>query len=255
MAAQQAMLYSNAKVKKLSALPKGTNGNHGAGKMIHEILPVGLLQCNCHVVGDPATHEAIVIDPGDEVERILEVIARFDLKVRAILNTHAHIDHVGGLRKMREATGAPVMMHESDLGLYRALDMQAKLIHLPAPPITEVDEFLREGRGVRWGEYELRVMHTPGHTEGSVCLYLPRREGSDVQAIDLARSGALFAGDTLFAGSIGRTDLWGGSMEDILKSLHFKLLALPDETVVFPGHGPVTTIGDERESNPFLQGM
>ncbi len=239
----------------MSGKPRGANGDPGGAKLIHEILPVGMLQCNCHIVGDPATHEAIVIDPGDEVERILEVIARYDLKVRAILNTHAHIDHVGGLRKMREATGAPVMMHERDLELYRALDMQAAWLGMPAPPIAEVDDFLREGRGIRWGDYELRVMHTPGHTEGSVCLYLPRREGIDMQGSELAHSGALFAGDTLFAGSIGRTDLWGGSMKDILSSLHTKLLTLPDETVVFPGHGPVTTIGDERESNPFLQEM
>jgi hydroxyacylglutathione hydrolase len=237
----------------LSEKPKSANGGHGDAELIHEILPVGMLQCNCHVVGDPATREAIVIDPGDEVERILEVIARNDLNVRAIINTHAHIDHVGGLRAMREATGAPVMMHESDLGLYRALDMQAAWIGIPAPPMTEVDEFLREGRGIRWGDYELRVMHTPGHTEGSVCLYLPQREGTDLHTNELSHSGALFAGDTLFAGSIGRTDLWGGSMKDILHSLQTKVLALPDETVVFPGHGPVTTIGDERESNPFLQ--
>ncbi|MFZ0820695.1 MAG: MBL fold metallo-hydrolase [Candidatus Acidiferrales bacterium] len=237
----------------MSGQSKNANGDHGAAKLIHEILPVGMLQCNCHVVGDPVTREAIVIDPGDEVGRILEVIARHRLNVRAILNTHAHIDHVGGLRKIREATGAPVMMHESDLGLYRALDMQAKWIHMPAPPMTEVDEFLREGRGIRWGDYELGVMHTPGHTEGSVCLYLPQKDDANLQATDLTHSGALFAGDTLFAGSIGRTDLWGGSTEDILKSLHTKLLVLPDDTVVFPGHGPVTTIGDERESNPFLQ--
>ncbi len=221
----------------------GEIGNAGAKKLIHEILPVGMLQCNCHIVGDPITHDAIVIDPGDEIERILEVIARHKLKVRAILNTHAHIDHVGGLKKLRDVTGAPVLMHESDLALYNSLEKQARWIRLPMPPLTEVDDFLREGGSVKWGNYELRVIHTPGHSEGSVCLYLPRE------------TGLLFAGDTLFAGSIGRTDLWGGSPEEILRSLQTKLLVLPDETIVFPGHGPATTIGAERESNPFLQNL
>lgn len=243
------------------AHPKsGAGASPGGANLIHEILPVGLLQCNCHVVGDPATFDAIVIDPGDDVERILEVIARHGLKVRAILNTHSHIDHVGGLKKMREATGAPVLMHEADLELYRALEMQAALLGLPAPPLTEVDDFLREGASVRWGDYELRVMHTPGHTEGSVCLYVPR-DGSrkiivpndSAPSASSAQPGMLFAGDTLFAGSIGRTDLWGGSLEEIMRSLHAKVLSLPDDTIVFPGHGPTTTIGEERETNPFLQ--
>ena len=218
--------------------------------MIHEILPVGWLQCNCSVVGDPETREAIVIDPGDEVERILEIVTRHDLKVRAILNTHAHIDHVGGLRKTQQATGAPVLMHAEDLELYRHLDMQAAWIGIRAPAITEVDGFLREGEDVRWGCYQARVMHTPGHTRGSVCLYLPADS-----AAGAAEPGKLFAGDTLFAGSIGRTDLWGGSFEEIMRSLQGKLLALPDETLVYPGHGPATTIGEERESNPFLHSL
>lgn len=244
----------------------GAADQASAPKLIHEILPVGMLQCNCHIVGDPATLEAIVIDPGDEVDRILAVIARYDLKVRAILNTHSHIDHVGGLKKLREITGAPVMLHEQDLDLYRALEMQADWIGWPTPPITEVDDFLREGAGVRWGDYELRVMHTPGHTTGSVCLYLPRDGaekashiiGAPSQAKHSAKRdepGLLFAGDTLFAGSIGRTDLWGGSLDHILRSLKVKVLALPDETLVFPGHGPATSIGEERESNPFLQNL
>jgi hydroxyacylglutathione hydrolase len=237
----------------LAKKSKSVNGNRGGAKMIHEILPVGLLKCNCHVIGDPATHEAIVIDPGDEIERILEVIARHDLKVRAILNTHAHIDHAGGLRKLREATGAPVMMHERDLGLYQALDLQASWLRIPPPQITEVDDFLQEGHGIRWGDYEFRVIHTPGHTVGSVCLYLPKRDGTEFHASNFARTGALIAGDTLFAGSIGRTDLWGGAPEDILNSIHDKVLVLPEETIVFPGHGPATTIGAEKETNPFLQ--
>ena len=219
-------------------------------KMIHEILPVGWLQCNCSVVGDPETREAIVIDPGDEVDRILEIINRHGLTVRAILNTHAHIDHVGGVQKMQQATGAPVLMHPEDLELYRALERQAQWIGIPTPPeVVEVDGFLREGDAVRWGGFVAWVMHTPGHTHGSVCLYLP----ADSAPETVVEPGKLFAGDTLFAGSIGRTDLWGGSFDQIMRSLHLKLLALPDDTIVFPGHGPATTIGEERESNPFLQ--
>ena len=228
-------------------------------KMIHEILPVGMLQCNCSVVADPETREAIVIDPGDEVDRILEVLARHKLSVRAILNTHAHIDHVGGLRKMREATGAPVLMHADDLELYRALDKQADWIGMRAPASVEVDSFLKEGDAVRWGPYQASVLHTPGHTRGSVCLYLPAAPeivlpgpASSRKETQAAEPGTLFAGDTLFAGSIGRTDLWGGSFEEIMRSLQTKLLALPDATIVFPGHGPATTIGQERETNPFL---
>jgi hydroxyacylglutathione hydrolase len=224
-----------------------------APRLIHEILPVGMLQCNCHIVGDPTTREAIVIDPGDDVEKILEVVARHKLKVRAILITHSHIDHVIGLKKMREATGAPVMMHQDDLALYQDVEKQAEWIQWATPELTEVDEFLTEGKSVRWGNYELRVMHTPGHTKGSVCLYLPRDENIATLPTSQSEHGLLFAGDTLFEGSIGRTDLWGGSMREILRSIRSKILALPDETIVFPGHGPITTIGVERETNPFLQ--
>ncbi len=222
---------------------------HAMGNaLIHEILPVGWLQCNCSVVGDPETREAIVLDPGDEVERIQEILARHKLTVRAIVNTHAHIDHVGGLRKLHDATGAPVLMHSEDLELYRALEMQAAWIGMPVPEIADVDGLLREGDQVRWGRFAASVMHTPGHTPGSLCLHLPATgEGS------AKGDGRLFAGDTLFAGSIGRTDLWGGSFDEIMRSLRTKLLALPDNTLVFPGHGPATTIGRERDSNPFLR--
>lgn len=227
-----------------------------AKKLIHEILPVGMLQCNCSILGDPETREAIVIDPGDEVDRILAVIAKYDLKVRAILNTHAHIDHVGGLRKLHEATGAPVFMHREDLELYRRLDIQAQWLGVRPPAMTEVDQFLREGDTVRWGGYEARVLHTPGHTPGSISLYLPFEEAAGQRMAGKAGAAGeapwLFAGDTLFAGSIGRTDLWGGSMPAILNSIREKVLALPDETIVFPGHGPETTVGEERETNPFL---
>lgn len=227
-----------------------------ASKLIHEILPVGMLQCNCSVLGDLETRDAIVLDPGDEVDRILAVIHKHNLKVRAIVNTHAHIDHVGGLRKLQEATGAPVFMHKDDLELYRRLDMQAHWLGVRTPEMIDVDDFLREGDAVRWGRYEARVLHTPGHTPGSLSLYLPAENSAvgpgEPQRREAEEPPKVFAGDTLFAGSIGRTDLWGGSFEGIISSIQTKFLVLPDETIVYPGHGPATTIGEERETNPFL---
>lgn len=223
--------------------------NFTSKKIIHEILPVGMLQCNCSIIGDPETREALVVDPGDEAARILELLAKHALTVKAIVSTHAHIDHVGGLRKMQEATGAPVLMHGDDMELYRLLDKQAAWIGMRAPDPARVDTLLREGDTLRWGRFEANVLHTPGHTPGSISLYLP----AEKEAESGAESGKLLAGDTLFAGSIGRTDLWGGSLEQILSSIHHKLMVLPDATVVYPGHGSITTIGEERAYNPFLE--
>ncbi|HVB98904.1 MAG TPA: MBL fold metallo-hydrolase [Candidatus Dormibacteraeota bacterium] len=222
------------------------------GKLIHEVLPVGILQCNCSIVGDSETREALVIDPGDEVERILRVLKKHDLKVRAIVSTHAHIDHVGGLAKLHRATGAPVLMHRDDLELYLALPQQAAWLGVGTPETTEIEGFLNDGDDLVWGGFRARVIHTPGHSRGSLSVYLPA-SGENSEQEPLIEIPRLFAGDTLFAGSIGRTDLWGGSLGDILRSIHQKLLLLPERTLVYPGHGPATTIGQEKESNPFLR--
>ena len=241
--------------------------------LIHEILPVGILQCNCHIVGDPATREAVVIDPGDEVDRILALIVKHRLMVKAIVSTHAHIDHVGGLKRLHDVTSAPVLMNEADIPMYQQMILQAQFLGIAPPPIGTIDDLLREGGAIRWGNFEMRVLHTPGHSPGSVSLYLPFSADAEssrhisapneapkseispgLRSNEISENAPLlFAGDTLFAGSIGRTDLWGGSYPEIIRSIRLKLLPLPENTVVFPGHGPATTLAEERASNPFLQ--
>jgi glyoxylase-like metal-dependent hydrolase (beta-lactamase superfamily II) len=207
--------------------------------MIHEILPVGPLHCNCSVIGDEATHEALVIDPGDDIEDVLGLIQKHNLKVKQIVITHAHIDHVGGAMKLRAATGAPILLNQNDYALLKMLDVQAAWIGVKNPGKVDIDQSIGQADTVQAGSLKADVIHTPGHTEGSVCMFFPAER-------------MLIAGDTLFAGSIGRTDLPGGSSEKIIDSLQQKVLALPDDTLVVPGHGPLTTIGEERESNPFL---
>jgi hydroxyacylglutathione hydrolase len=202
--------------------------------MIHEILPVGMLACNCSVLGDEETREAIVIDPGDEVERVLEILRKHHLKVRAIVATHAHIDHVGGIEGLKRATGAAVLMNEADLPLYQNLALQAAWLGVAPPAAVEVDQFLKDGDTFKCGAQALQVLHTPGHSPGSLCLHWP----SEIPTI--------FSGDTLFQLSIGRTDLWGGSFEQIIRSIKNSLLQFPDATRVFPGHGPATRIGSAR---------
>ena len=235
-------------------------------ELIHEIIPVGPLQCNCSILGDAETREAIVIDPGDEVDRILAVVRKHELKVRTIISTHTHIDHVGGLARLHRATGAPVLIHESDLELYRHLDIQAQWLGVPTPETMRLEDFTKEGDTIRWGGFAAKVLHTPGHTPGSICLVVDAAaaagddRGAGAAAIPPSRASRnvvstsrLIAGDTLFQGSIGRTDLWGGSHPQIIKSINEKLIVLPEELVVYPGHGDITTIGAERESNPFLR--
>jgi hydroxyacylglutathione hydrolase len=209
--------------------------------MIHKILPVGPLQCNCSIIGDETTHEAMVVDPGDDIEGVLAIIRQHKLDVKQIVITHAHIDHVGGAMKLRAATGAPILLNQNDYALLKMLDEQASWIGVATPGDVVVEASIGDGESVRTGNLTANVLHTPGHTEGSVCLYFPAEK-------------LLIAGDTLFARSIGRTDLPGGSFEKIMCSLHDRVMTLPDDTVVIPGHGRRTTIGEEREENPFLVG-
>jgi len=195
--------------------------------MFVKMFTVGIIQANCFIVGDVQAEEAVVIDPGfdsaSEAKSILREIERNRFRVKFIINTHGHPDHTIGNQTMKEATGAPILIHEYD----------APLLRNPS-----ADKTIREGDIIEAGEVKLRVLHTPGHSKGSIALL-----GAD----------AVFSGDTLFAGGIGRYDLPGGSLEEIMNSIRNKLLILPDYVKVYPGHGPVTTIGEERRSNPFLQ--
>ena len=210
--------------------------------MIHEILPVGVLRCNCSIFGDETSREAIVIDPGDDIEEILAIIAKHRLRVKAVVITHAHIDHIGGAQKIKAATGAPVYMNARDQELYNHLDVQAGWLGMETPERTEIEVNAREGDSLTLGEAEFQILETPGHTQGSISLLI-------------AAENKLIAGDTLFLDSIGRTDLPGGNPRQILRSIHDKLLPLDDRVVVIPGHGPNTTIGRERQRNPFLRGL
>jgi hydroxyacylglutathione hydrolase len=207
--------------------------------MILETFPVSRLQCNCSIVGDEATREAMVIDPGDNIAYILQRLAAHKLTLKQIVVTHAHIDHVGGALQLKRATGAPVLLNENDLPLLEMMDVQASWLGITPPEVAAPDENARPGLVVGVANHKAEVLHTPGHTPGSICLHF-------------APEKLLLAGDTLFAGSIGRTDLPGGDGKQILRSIHDRLLTLPDETRVIPGHGWQTTIGEERESNPFL---
>jgi len=211
--------------------------------MIHEILPVGVLACNCSIFGDEQSREAIVIDPGDNISEILAVLAKHSLTVKAIVITHAHIDHIGGAAKLKASTGAPVFMNQNDQPLYDALDQQAEWLGMATPDRTGITE-VHEGDSFELGQGDktraFMVLETPGHTQGSISLWIPGEN-------------KLIAGDTLFRDSIGRTDLPGGDGRQILHSIRDKLLTLPDDAVVIPGHGANTTIGREKDRNPFLQ--
>ncbi len=208
--------------------------------MIRETFPVGILRCNCTILGDESTREAMVIDPGDDISAVLTRLARHHLTLKQIIVTHGHIDHVGGAVLLRRASGAPIYMNQNDLPQLEIMEAQARWVGVRPPEVAPPDASAEDGMKLGIPNLPAEVLHTPGHTDGSICLYFaPQR--------------LLFAGDTLFAGNIGRTDLPGGDPDAILRSIHNRLFTLPEQVEVIPGHGKKTTIGQERESNPFAQ--
>jgi hydroxyacylglutathione hydrolase len=211
-----------------------------SSELLRETFPVGPLRCNCTLLANLETREAIVIDPGDEIADILARLARRQLTLKQIIVTHAHIDHIGGAAQLRRVTGAPVLFHQADLPILGMMEMQAAWIGVATPEQTALDQSADDGLSAGILGLEAEVIHTPGHTPGSICLHFPKQE-------------LLLAGDTLFAGSVGRTDLPGGDTKALLRSIHTRLLPLPKNTLVVPGHGQETTLGQEREMNPFLQ--
>jgi glyoxylase-like metal-dependent hydrolase (beta-lactamase superfamily II) len=210
--------------------------------MLRNSLSVGPVGCNCTVVVCPVTREALIVDPGGDAGKILALLPKMGARVVGIVHTHGHFDHILGTREVAAATGAPISIHGGDLDLYRGLARHARYFDLVAERPPEPAQILAGGETLRFGQLQARVLHTPGHTPGSVGLFIEATGGAPL----------LLAGDTLFAGGIGRTDLPGGSSKRILRSIRETLFALPDETVVVPGHGDETTIGEEREHNPYV---
>ena len=217
--------------------------------IVHQVIPVGAFQANCNILADESSKTAVIIDPGDEPQRILEEVKNLGVKVTHLLHTHCHLDHITGTRAVREGTGAKILIHPKDRFLYDGLREQyASMVRLFGVGLGEganplpADGKLAEGTTIPLGAAKVTILHTPGHTPGSCSFLLESREGNK-----------LFTGDTLFAGAIGRTDLEGGDLDLELESIRKRLLTLDPETPVFPGHGPSTRIGVERDQNPWLQ--
>jgi len=211
------------------------------GAVVVEQLVVGPLACNCTIVADPASGGAIVVDGGDEPARIVARLDALGVRATVLVHTHAHIDHIGCVGELKERTGAAALLHPADLPLYRTLQAQAKWLGVAPPALVQLDGDLQDGLTLKVGDASLEVLHTPGHTPGSVSFALTAP----------SRATSLLTGDTLFRGGIGRWDLGGTSMEDIVASIRAKLFAYDDSTVVVPGHGPATTIGLEKRENPY----
>lgn len=208
--------------------------------MIIETVSVGPLQVNGYVLGCERSHEGVVIDAGGSVDRLLTRIRKLGLSIRYLIDTHGHFDHIGGNRAFLEATGASFLIHEKDAFLLSMASDSARSFGVVAENSPQPDQFLTDGMTIEFGDQRLEVIHTPGHSPGGCCLYS-------------ADAGALFTGDTLFNGSVGRTDLPGGSMEVLVRSIRERLAILPETTRVFPGHGPSSTIAIELFTNPFLR--
>jgi len=205
--------------------------------MKYELIIVGALETNCYLVYSPESHRCIIIDPGAEPEKIFPVIAELELKPVLIVNTHGHVDHIGANRDMKDHYSIPLCLHAADQPLLEQAQQSELSIFLGAKESPPADRFLKDGEEIAVGRSRLRVIHTPGHSPGSISLY---------------GSGYLFSGDTLFCEGVGRTDLPGGSWKDLEQSIRTRILVLAEDTVVLPGHGPLTTIGREKSSNPFL---
>lgn len=208
--------------------------------MLFQMMQVGPLAVNCYIVGDDKTREVLVIDPGGHARQIHEMVQNLRVRVTGIVLTHAHFDHVLGIEALKRATGAPLYVGADEKFMYEHMTEQGKTFGIAVPPLPDPEHWVNEGDVIRAGNFELQVLNVPGHSPGSIALYN-------------AENGVVFVGDVLMRGTIGRTDFEGGSMEELLRSIRTKLYTLPDATQVYSGHGPMTTIGEEKRMNPFTQ--